>query len=152
MHTIVQTELYASADDNDRILTYAQENHVAYRFVPGNSELFVGNIEVNLFQAVPVIAVHQTALIGWGRVVKRLVDIGLGGLMLVIASPFMLLIAIAELFSGSGSVFFRQVRLTRFNYKFKVFKFRSQYKRYDGTTPEDGFPENGPAGAGRTVP
>lgn len=142
-HTIVQTELYAASDDNDEILTYAQEHHIAYRFVPGNSELFVGNIEVDLFQAVPVIAVHQTALIGWGRVVKRLSDLVLGGLFLIIASPFMLLIALAELFSGSGSVFFRQTRLTRFNHKFKVFKFRTQYKKYDGTTPEEAFQKMG---------
>ena len=58
----MQTELYADTDNNDEILTYAQENHVAYRFVPGNSELFVGKIEVDLFHAVPIIAVHQTAL------------------------------------------------------------------------------------------
>jgi exopolysaccharide biosynthesis polyprenyl glycosylphosphotransferase len=143
LHTIVQTELYAEGEENDRILTYAQENHVAYRFVPGNGELFVGNIEVDLFQAVQVIAVHQTALVGWGRIVKRLTDLLLGGLMLIIASPFLLLIAIAELFSGSGSIFFRQVRLTRFNQKFKVFKFRTQYKKYDGTTPEEAFEKMG---------
>ena len=139
LHTIVQTELYASSEHNDEIVTYAQEHHVAYRFVPGNTELFVGNIQVDLFQAVPVIAIHQTALIGWGRIVKRLTDLFLGGLMLIIASPFMLLIAIAEMLSGSGSVFFRQVRLTRFNQDFKVFKFRTQYKKYDGTTPEEAF-------------
>ena len=75
LHTIVQTELYAQPDSNDEILTYAQEHHIGYRFVPGNSELFVGNIEVGLFQSVPVIAVHQTALVGWGRVVKRLFDL-----------------------------------------------------------------------------
>jgi exopolysaccharide biosynthesis polyprenyl glycosylphosphotransferase len=138
-HTIVQTELYAEAGKNAEILTYAQENHVAYRFVPGNSELFVGNIQVDLFQAVPVIAVHQTALIGWGRVVKRLTDLSLGGLALIITSPLFLLIAIAQIFSGSGSVFFRQKRLTRFNNEYKVFKFRSQYTKYDGTTPEEAF-------------
>ncbi len=143
LHTIVQTELYAEGEENDRILTYAQENHVAYRFVPGNGELFVGNIEVDLFQSIPVIAVHQTALVGWGRLVKRLTDLLLGGIMLVLALPFMLLIAIAELFSGSGSVFFRQTRLTRFNNKFKVFKFRTQYKKYDGTTPEEAFEKMG---------
>lgn len=142
-HTIVQTELYADVSHNDEILTYAQENHIAYRFVPGNSELFVGKIEVDLFQAVPVIAVHQTALIGWGRVVKRLTDLFLASIILIIASPFILLIAIAELFSGSGSVFFRQVRLTRFNKEFKVFKFRSQYAKYDGTTPEEAFEKMG---------
>ncbi len=139
INTIIQTELYAATDHNDEILTYAQEQHIAYRFVPGNSELFVGNIQVDLFQAIPVIAVHQTALIGWGRVVKRLSDLILGSLMLIIASPFMLVISIAELLSGSGSVFFRQVRLTRYNRTFKVFKFRSQYSAYDGTTPEEAF-------------
>ena len=143
LHTIVQTELYAGAPRNDEILTFAQENHVAYRFVPGNSELFVGNIEVDLFQAVPVIAVHQTALIGWGRVVKRLSDLAFGGLMLIVASPFIVLIALAEMFSGSGSIFFRQVRLTRFNQKFTVFKFRTQYAKYDGTTPEEAFEQMG---------
>ncbi len=139
INTIVQTELYASSDRNDEILTYAQQEHVAYRFVPGNSELFVGNIQVDLFQAIPVIAVHQTALIGWGRVVKRLSDLFIGTLAFIIASPFMLLVAIFELLSGNGSIIFRQTRLTRFNRKFTTYKFRTQYAKYDGTTPEEAF-------------
>lgn len=139
LHTIVQTELYADANKNAEILNYAQQNHVAFRFVPGNSELFTGNIQVDLFQAVPVIAVHQTALIGWGRLVKRLTDLSLGLLALILTSPLFIFIALAQLFSGSGSVFFRQKRLTRFNRQFKVFKFRSQYAKYDGTTPEAAF-------------
>lgn len=143
VHTIVQTELYPISERNDEIVTHAQENHIAYRFVPGNSELFVGNIQVDLFQSVPVIAVHQTALIGWGRVVKRLFDIVVGGLMLLIAAPFMLLIALANKFSNGGSVFFRQTRLTRFNQKFTAYKFRSQYDKYDGTTPEQAFAKMG---------
>lgn len=143
LHTIVQTELYPISERNDEIVTYAQENHIAYRFVPGNSELFVGNIQVDLFQSVPVIAVHQTALIGWGRVVKRLFDIVVGGIMLLIASPVMLVVAIANKFSGGGSVLFRQTRLTRFNQKFTAYKFRSQYAKYDGTTPEEAFAKMG---------
>ena len=139
IHTIAQTESYANNDSNDEILTYAQENHIAYRSVPGNGELYVGNIEVDLFHGVPVIAVHQTALIGWGRVAKRLVDILFGSTILIITSPLMLAIVLAEIMSGSGSVFFRQVRLTRFDQKFNVFKFRSQYQKYDGTTPERAF-------------
>lgn len=138
-HTIIQTELYADSEKNDEILTYAQENHIAYRFVPGNSELFTGNIDAEVFHSVPVIAVHQTALVGWGRVVKRLFDIVTGGLALIIASPFMLLIAIAVKLAGGGSVFFRQERLSRFDSKVRILKFRSQYAKYDGTTPEEAF-------------
>ncbi|MGC1177229.1 MAG: sugar transferase [Candidatus Saccharimonadales bacterium] len=143
LHTIVQTELYANAERNDEILTHAQEQHIAYRFVPGNGELFVGNIQVDLFQAVPVIAVHQTALIGWGRVVKRLMDLVIGGLLLILASPFMLLIALAVKLADGGPVFYRQTRLTRFNQKFTAFKFRSNNLTYNGLTPEEAFKKMG---------
>lgn len=140
---IVQTELYAASARNDEILIYAQKHHIDYRFVPGNSELFTGNIETELFQAIPVIAVNQTALIGWGRVVKRLFDFIVGGIALLIASPFMLLIAIVIKLSGSGPVFFRQVRLTRYDHKFKVFKFRTVKQAYNGLSPEDAFAKMG---------
>jgi exopolysaccharide biosynthesis polyprenyl glycosylphosphotransferase len=142
-HTIIQTELYAAAAKNDEILEYAQTHHIDYRFVPGNSELFVGNIDVELFQSIPVIAVNQTALIGWGRVVKRLFDAIFGGLMLLIASPFMLLIAVIIKLSGSGPIFFRQTRLTRGNRHFKVYKFRTVKNAYNGLSPEAAFAKMG---------
>src|SRR3989344_712684 len=97
IHGIVQTELYANQDHNNQILEFAQRNHIAYRFIPGNSEMFIGNIKVELFRSqIPIIAVHQTALIGWGRIAKRLTDLIFGGIMLVIALSFMLVIAIVE--------------------------------------------------------
>lgn len=138
-HTIIQTELYSDARKNDEILTYAQEHHIAYGFVPGNSELFIGNIEADLFHSIPLIAVHQTALIGWGRVVKRTADIIIGMLMLILASPFMLLIAFGILITDGAPVFFRQERLSRYNRKIWVFKFRSQRKELSGLTAEDQF-------------
>lgn len=143
LHTIIQTELYAETASNDEILTYAQEHHAAYRFVPGNSELFVGKIEVDLFHTIPIIAVHQTALIGWGRVVKRLTDLLVGGLMLLIALPFMLLIAIAVKLTDLGPVFFRQTRLSRFDTPVRIFKFRTHDRRYSGMSPEEAFEKMG---------
>jgi undecaprenyl-phosphate galactose phosphotransferase len=41
--------------------------------------------------------------------------------------------------SGKDSIFFRQERLTRFDQRFSVYKFRSQYAKYDNTTPEEAF-------------
>lgn len=143
LHTIVQTELYAAAAKNDEILVYAQEHHLDYRFVPGNSELFTGNIDAELFHAIPVIAVHQTALIGWGRVVKRITDVILSSIAIVLASPMMLVAAIAIKLSDGGPVFFRQVRLTRRDKEFKVFKFRTENLTYSGLTPEEAFTKMG---------
>lgn len=144
LHGIIQTELYKDEVRNREVLEYAQTHHVGYRFIPGNTELFVGNIDVELFRnSIPVIAVRQTPLFGWGRIVKRLFDIGMGGIFLLIASPFMLLIAIAVKASDpKGPVFMRGVaqnRLTRYNRVFKVYKFRSHYAKYDGKTEEEVF-------------
>jgi exopolysaccharide biosynthesis polyprenyl glycosylphosphotransferase len=140
VHGIIQTELYADEARNAEILTYAQEHHVSYRFVPGNSELFVGNIDVELFRSnLPVISVHHTALFGWGRVVKRLMDIFAGGLLLVLTSPLWLVIALAiKLNDPSGPVFYRTKRLTRFGTSITMLKFRSMYQKYC-VSPEEGF-------------
>ena len=140
LHGIIQTELFPNEERNAEILTYAQENHVSYRFVPGNSEMFVGNLDVELFRnSVPVIHVHHTALFGWGRVTKRIFDLLVASITLVLTSPIFLVIYVLEKFSGSGSVFFTHTRLTRFGTPFKLYKFRSQYQKYDGTTPEQAF-------------
>jgi exopolysaccharide biosynthesis polyprenyl glycosylphosphotransferase len=139
IHGIFQTELYPLEERNRQILDYAQEHHISYRFIPGNTELFVGNIDVELFRnGVPVIAVRQTPLFGWGRVVKRLFDIVLSATALVLLSPLLLVTALLNAMFGDG-VFFKHTRLTRYDQRFVVYKFRTQYAKYDGTTPEEAF-------------
>jgi exopolysaccharide biosynthesis polyprenyl glycosylphosphotransferase len=142
-NTIVQTELYSSSEKNEAILAYAQQHHIDYRFVPGNSELFAGNIDVELFHAVPMVAVHQTKLLGWGRVVKRIADVVISTLLLVVASPIMLVTAVLIKLSDGGPVFFRQARLTRANRVFYAFKFRSNNTQYNGLSPEEAFKKMG---------
>jgi exopolysaccharide biosynthesis polyprenyl glycosylphosphotransferase len=140
LHGIIQTELYADETKNAEILTYAQQHHVSYRFVPANSGLFVGNLEVELFRSsLPVVTVHQTALFGWGRIVKRMTDLLFGVTLLILTLPFMLLIAIAMKLTSRDPILFKQARLTRFSNVFNVYKFRSQYAKYDNTTPEEAF-------------
>lgn len=144
IHGIIQTELYKDQSKNDAVLRFSQVNHASYRFVPGNSDLFVGNIQVELFAGqIPMIAVHQTALIGWGRIAKRIFDLLISSIGMVILSPLLLLIAIlVKLTDFRGPVFMRgraQRRLTRHNNVFKVYKFRSHYAKYDGKTDKEVF-------------
>lgn len=143
IHSIVQTELYANSNKNNEVLDYAQKHHIAFRFIPGNTELFVGNIQVELFRnSLPVIAVHQTALIGWGRILKRLFDLVVASTLFLITLPLTLVICALQLLSG-GDVFFRQKRLTRFNHTFDVYKFRTVRTMYNGLPPEDAFAKMG---------
>ncbi len=143
IHSIMQTELFTETSKNDEILTYAQNNHVAYRFIPGNSEMFVGNIDVELFQSsIPVIAVHQTALIGWGRIVKRIFDLIVSLGLVILLSPIYLIVAILIFVSDPGRIIYKQKRITRFNKPFTIYKFRTSKKAYT-SSPEEGFAKMG---------
>lgn len=143
IHSIVQTELYENSDKNNELLEYAQQNHIAFRFIPGNTELFVGNLQVELFRnSLPVVAVHQTALIGWGRIIKRIFDLIVSSVLIIITLPLILLVGLLQLLTG-GAVFFRQERLTRFNNGFRVFKFRTVRPAYNGLSPEQAFTKMG---------
>jgi exopolysaccharide biosynthesis polyprenyl glycosylphosphotransferase len=145
VHGIIQTELYADEVRNAQILTYAQENHVGYRFVPGNNELFVGNIEVELFRSsIPVITVHQTPLFGWGRVLKRISDLAIALPAALVALPVMAVIALAiKLNDPRGPVLYKPRRLGRYGHRVAIFKFRSMKAAYSDMSPEEGFTKMG---------
>lgn len=143
-HGIVQTELYADESKNREILDYAQNNHLSYRFVPGNSELFVGRIDVELFRSsIPVISVHQTALIGWGRIVKRVFDLLVGSALFILALPIMAIIYLSMVIFDHGDPIFSQTRLGRYNKRIRIYKFRTQYHAYNRMSPEEGFAKMG---------
>lgn len=56
---------------------------------------------------------------------KRLFDIAASGLGLIVLSPLFLIIAIWIKLDSKGPVFYRQVRVGRYNKDFRIFKFRS---------------------------
>ena len=56
---------------------------------------------------------------------KRLFDIIASGLGLVVLSPLFLVLAIWIKMDSKGPVFYRQIRVGRYNKDFRIFKFRS---------------------------
>ena len=62
---------------------------------------------------------------------KRVFDIVVSLIMLIILSPVFLILAIAIKIDSKGPVFYRQVRITQYNQKFRIFKFRSMVQNAD---------------------
>ena len=56
---------------------------------------------------------------------KRIFDVVASGLGLIVLSPLFLILAIWIKLDSRGPVFYRQVRVGRFNKDFRIFKFRS---------------------------
>ena len=62
---------------------------------------------------------------------KRVFDVVVASCMLVILSPFFLILAIVIKLDSKGPVFYRQVRITQYNRPFRIFKFRTMIQGAD---------------------
>lgn len=128
--TIIQTDLYDSAERNQRILGAAQTNHISYNFIPGEAEFYAGKNTVDVFLGYPMISVSQTPLIGWGAITKAIFDRIISFVLIVALSPvFLALILLQKLFSR-GPIFYVSNRLSQFSKPVRLIKFRSMNRRY----------------------
>lgn len=137
--TVVQTQLYESRDKNQKVQQAAQSNHLEYKLMLAESDFYTGAVKVELFHYFPVIAVHPTPLLGWGRVIKRLFDILSGSLLLVVLSPVLLGAVLLMLLFDRGPVLFRQKRLTRGGKEVEILKFRTMKTEFSGRDPKEVF-------------
>lgn len=62
---------------------------------------------------------------------KRVFDFVTSTLMLIVLSPLFLVLALAIKIDSRGPVFFRQVRVTQYGKKFRIFKFRTMVNDAD---------------------
>ena len=62
---------------------------------------------------------------------KRIFDVAVSFLMLLVLLPVFLVLAVAIKLDSPGPVFYRQVRVTRYGKKFRIFKFRSMVQNAD---------------------
>ncbi len=79
----------------------------------------------------PVLTLRHQPLFGWHAVAKRLEDLALGSLLLLLLAPAMAVIAGLVRWDSPGPILFRQKRLGFNNNEFTVFKFRTMVNRPD---------------------
>lgn len=128
--TIIQTDLYDSAERNQLVLGAAQTNHISYSFIPGEAEFYAGKNTVDVFLGYPMISVSQTPLIGWGAITKQIFDCIASILLIILLSPLLLLIIIIQILANPGPVFYISKRLSKFSEPVNLIKFRSMGARY----------------------
>lgn len=79
------------------------------------------------FGSLPAFSISDRPVAGWGSLQKTLFDRLVGGALLVLLSPLMLLIALLVRLDSPGPALFRQKRFGFNNEPIEVFKFRSMY-------------------------
>ncbi|ADL35306.1 exopolysaccharide biosynthesis polyprenyl glycosylphosphotransferase [Butyrivibrio proteoclasticus B316] len=86
--------------------------------------LLKGSTQLHLFDT-PVLLLREYAIKVEQRAIKRVIDIVLSLLLIILSSPVMLITAIAIKLYDGGPVLYKQVRCTQNRREFKIMKFRS---------------------------
>lgn len=114
-------------EDMLRLIRFCEDKGVVLQYIPSLTGLYTSQMTIDTVVGYPLIELSPTPLAGWGRIIKRSFDLGLGTVGLILASPIMLVVAIAIKLNSKGPVIFAQKRVGELGKLFTFYKFRSMY-------------------------
>jgi putative colanic acid biosynthesis UDP-glucose lipid carrier transferase len=82
---------------------------------------------------IPVIAMCETPLSGYRGVIKRLIDVTVSSVALLLLSPVMIGVALLVRLTSPGPIVFKQRRYGLDGHEFEVYKFRTMTVTEDGS-------------------
>lgn len=107
------------------ILKYCIANHISVYVIPRIGDVLMSGAKRMHMLHLPILMVERYNPRIEYLFIKRLFDVLLSGIALILLSPIFLITAIAVKVTDGGPVFYRQTRLTKDGKKFDVLKFRS---------------------------
>jgi exopolysaccharide biosynthesis polyprenyl glycosylphosphotransferase len=120
----------------ERAVAEALHNHLDVSVVP---ELFADwptRLSLQTVGRVPLIAVHEEPIPRLGLLVKRISDVVLSAIGLLLMLPLMIVIAGAIKFESAGTIFYGALRAGKKGRTFECYKFRTMYADADRNKDE----------------
>lgn len=117
-----------TADQRSKVLNYCYQNWKKTSFTPDVLDIAQATSVETVVDDFIVInfAVHKMTI--EQRIIKRLLDIFVSLIAIILTLPLWALIAIAIKIEDQGSIFYRQKRMTIDRNVFNIYKFRSMYE------------------------
>ena len=119
-----------------KIVNYCNTNNIPFKFVPNVYEIAIQQTTTNNVAGIPMISIKKASRRYFFLFGKRIFDILVSCLSIILLSPLMLLVVILVKSGSKGSSIFSQTRIGLNNKPFKMFKFRTMYsdaKKYEVT-------------------
>ena len=128
----------------DYVYRQAIERHLLYYFVPSSAMLTSQMGDLELVGDTPAILVNVTPLAGGAKVAKRACDIIFSTLALIVAAiPMAIIWVLQKIAAPKAPAIYADIRLSRYNRRVRIYKFRSMKPEYCGLTPEEAFTKMG---------
>ncbi len=116
---------WSQQNEVGRLLELLKDETIDVRLVPDLQAYVTLGCEVEDFDGVPVVRLNDSPLIGWYAAGKRLTDIVVASVALLVFGPLMLLVALLVRLSSPGPILYAQERMGLDGRSFNMLKFRS---------------------------
>lgn len=107
------------------LIKYCYERSIRIYVAPEITDILLRGADTLHSFDTPFLLLRNYGLSFEQRLMKRLMDLVISGILLIVASPFMLLTALAIRMEDHGPALFKQERVTANGRKFMIYKFRS---------------------------
>jgi len=122
---VIGLPMKSKYDKINTIINLCEEQGIIIRFLSDLFDLNIAKSYVDHLDDTPILTLHSAPMEQWPLLVKRILDVVLSFILLVLLSPLLFIIACLVKFSSRGPVFFIQERVGLNNRKFKLIKFRT---------------------------
>lgn len=112
------------------IINICHDKNVIFKQIPNLFQMQTANVHIASLATVPIIEFLITPLEGWGKMIKRFIDIIGSILLIIVFSPLMLLIALLIKLDSPGPIFYKNERVGEDDKRFFLYKFRSMKIEY----------------------
>jgi exopolysaccharide biosynthesis polyprenyl glycosylphosphotransferase len=123
---VILTDTDVENDDLFSYLRSCQEKNIVFKAIPAHAQVGARTLEFDEFAGIPIIEFQGTPLQGWSLILKRITDIILSTIALIIFSPLIAVIAILVKIDSKGPVIYKNLRVGN-NGNFLTLKFRTMH-------------------------
>ncbi|HSN50061.1 MAG TPA: sugar transferase, partial [Bacteroidales bacterium] len=112
----------------EKIITQLEDTEVVIKIIPVMQDILVGSVKTTSIFHAPLIQIFPDLMPDWQMSIKRILDIGISILCLILLLPIMLITAIVIKLNSRGPIFYSQIRIGIKGKPFRMHKFRTMYK------------------------
>lgn len=124
---LIISHVSTSANEILRILKYCGESNVTIYMVPTLIDVIAGHLKTHQIFGVPLIVLLQHHMPGWQAQIKRILDICISLVILIVGAPLWFFLAILIRTNSPGPALFKQERIGQNGKPFIMIKYRSMY-------------------------
>ena len=119
-----------------KILIPIYSLNVQIKAIPDMYDIITGKVRTETLLGTPLISVTHDLMPPWQQSIKKIMDVSVSLLALIILSPLCLFLVAGIKLSSPGPVIYSHKRIGQFGKPFVLFKFRSMYIDAESNGPE----------------